>query len=232
VDAILGNKIFTHFDPQRIARLCENAGLFQRALENYTDLNDIKRTLSMNAHAINAEWLITTYFSTLSVNDLMESLKAMMSANLRQNIRLCVQVSIKFSEQLTPKALIELYESFKCDEGIFYYLGTVIATSQDEDVNFKYTQAACKLGKMKDVERVCKECKYIDGERVKNLLKEESMNNLLKLEQNGDVSLSLNIWDTNRYLTMKLSKLLLIKSFEFYQKKNRKTDSLRNTLPF
>jgi len=42
-DAILANEMFTHYDRIRIAQLCEKAGLSQRALEHYTDINDIKR---------------------------------------------------------------------------------------------------------------------------------------------------------------------------------------------
>lgn len=44
-DAILGNEMFTHYDRPRIANLCERAGLLQRALEHYEDINDIKRAI-------------------------------------------------------------------------------------------------------------------------------------------------------------------------------------------
>ena len=44
-DAILGNEMFTYYDRPRIANLCERAGLLQRALEHYEDINDIKRAI-------------------------------------------------------------------------------------------------------------------------------------------------------------------------------------------
>lgn len=44
-DAILGNQMFSHYDRPRIANLCEKAGLFQRALEHYEDIADIKRVV-------------------------------------------------------------------------------------------------------------------------------------------------------------------------------------------
>lgn len=53
-DAILGNQMFTHYDRAHIAQLCEKAGLLQRALEHYTDLFDIKRTL-VHTHLLNPE---------------------------------------------------------------------------------------------------------------------------------------------------------------------------------
>lgn len=49
-DAILGNKMFNHYDRAHIGQLCEKAGLLQRALEHFTDLYDIKRTVVHTAH--------------------------------------------------------------------------------------------------------------------------------------------------------------------------------------
>ncbi len=53
-DAILGNNMFTHYDRPHIAQLCEKAGLLQRALEHYTDLYDIKRTV-VHTHLLNPD---------------------------------------------------------------------------------------------------------------------------------------------------------------------------------
>jgi clathrin heavy chain len=53
-DAILANEMFTHYDRNRIATLCEKAGLYQRALEHYTDINDIKRVMT-HTQLINPE---------------------------------------------------------------------------------------------------------------------------------------------------------------------------------
>jgi clathrin heavy chain len=44
-DAILGNDMFSHYDRVRIAQLCEQAGLSQRALEHYDEPEAIKRVL-------------------------------------------------------------------------------------------------------------------------------------------------------------------------------------------
>lgn len=114
-DAILGNNMFTHYDRAHIAQLCEKAGLLQRALEHYTDLYDIKRAV-VHTHLLPAEWLVN-FFGTLSVEDSLECLKAMLTANIRQNLQICVQIATKYHEQLTTKALIDLFESFKSYEG-------------------------------------------------------------------------------------------------------------------
>ena len=63
-----------------------------------------------------------TYFGTLSVEDSLECLKAMLTANIRQNLQVCVQIASKYHEQLTTDSLIELFESFKSYEGELFIL--------------------------------------------------------------------------------------------------------------
>ena len=178
-DAILGNQMFTHYDKAHIAQLCEKAGLLQRALEHYTDLYDIKRAI-VHTHLLNAEWLVN-YFGSLSVEDSIECLKAMLTHNIRQNLQICVQVATKYHEQLSTAALIDLFESFKSYEGLFYFLGSIVNFSQDPEVHFKYIQAACKTGQIKEVERICRESNCYNAERVKNFLKEAKLTDQLPL---------------------------------------------------
>lgn len=178
-DAILGNNMFTHYDRPHVAQLCEKAGLLQRALEHYTDLYDIKRAV-VHTHLLAADWLVN-FFGTLSVEDSLECLKAMLTANMRQNLQICVQIATKYHEQLTTKALIDLFESFKTYEGLFYFLGSIVNFSQDQEVHFKYIQAACKTGQIKEVERICRESNCYNAERVKNFLKEAKLQDQLPL---------------------------------------------------
>ncbi|KAG9348508.1 hypothetical protein JZ751_002244 [Albula glossodonta] len=135
--------------------------LLQRALEHYTDLYDIKRAV-VHTHLLNPEWLVN-FFGSLSVEDSLECLRAMLSANIRQNLQICVQVASKYHEQLSTQSLTELFES------------------QDPEVHFKYIQAACKTGQIKEVERICRESNCYDPERVKNFLKEAKLTDQLPL---------------------------------------------------
>lgn len=66
----------------------------------------------------------------------------MLQANIRQNLQICVQIATKYHEQLTTKSLIELFESFKTYEGLFYFLGSIVNFSQDSEVHFKYIQVS------------------------------------------------------------------------------------------
>ncbi|KAA0189973.1 hypothetical protein HAZT_HAZT008690 [Hyalella azteca] len=178
-DAILGNQMFTHYDRAHIAQLCEKAGLLQRALEHYTDMYDIKRAV-VHTHLLNSEWLVN-FFGSLSVEDSLECLKAMLTANLRQNLQIVVQIATKYHEQLSTNALIDVFESFKSFEGLFYFLGSIVNFSQEPEVHFKYIQAACKTGQIKEVERICRESNCYNPERVKNFLKEAKLTDQLPL---------------------------------------------------
>ena len=63
------------------------------------------------------------------------------------------------------------YNTKSSISGLFYFLGSIVNFSQDQDVHFKYIQAACKTGQIKEVERICRESNCYDPERVKNFLK-------------------------------------------------------------
>jgi clathrin heavy chain len=124
---------------------------------------------------------VITYFGKLSVEQSVEVMREMLAANLRQNLQIVIQIATKYSEQLTPTALINLFESFKSFEGLYYYLGSIVNFSQEPEVHFKYIQAACRTGQLKEVERICRESNCYDPERVKNFLKEAKLNDQLPL---------------------------------------------------
>jgi hypothetical protein len=69
----------------------------------------------------------------------------MLQANIRQNLQIVVQIASKYCEQLTTQALIDLFESFKSYEGLFYFLGSIVNFSQDSEVHFKYIQVLGRL---------------------------------------------------------------------------------------
>ncbi|ORY97188.1 hypothetical protein BCR43DRAFT_489386 [Syncephalastrum racemosum] len=178
-DAILGTGMLSHYDRVAIGNLCEKAGLYQRALEHYTDIHDIKRVIPYT-HLMNADWLVN-YFGNLSVDQTLECLREMLSNNPRQNMQIVVQIAIKYSELLQPHNLIDLFEQYKSNEGLYYYLGSIVNVSQDPLVHFKYIQAACRSGNIREAERICRESNYYDAEKVKNFLKEAKLSDQLPL---------------------------------------------------
>lgn len=181
-DAILGNEMFTHYDRLVVAKLAENAGLVQRALEHYTEPEDVRRLMRQAAHSIGsasgsggatpltAEWLVS-YFGRLSVETSMACLEELLDQG---QISVAVQVATRYTEQLGASRLIRLFESHGTPEGIYYYLGSVVHVSQDPEVHFKYIQAAARTGQVREVERMCRESAYFDAERVKAYLRDEA----------------------------------------------------------
>ncbi|OXV07385.1 hypothetical protein Egran_04850 [Elaphomyces granulatus] len=178
-DAILGNEIFTYYDKDRISRLCENAGLIQRALENTDDSASIKRNI-VRTDKLNPEWLIN-YFGRLSVEQSVECMDEMLRINIRQNLQAVVQIATKFSDLLGPNRLIDLFEKYKTAEGLYYYLGSIVNLSEDSEVHFKYIEAATLMGQTTEVERICRESNYYNPEKVKNFLKEAKLTEQLPL---------------------------------------------------
>ena len=178
-DAIMGNGQLTHYDRAAIAALCEKAGLFQRALEHYTDIFDIKRAI-VHTHLLKPEFLVT-FFGTLEPEDALQCLNEMLKQNIRQNLQICVQVASKYHEQLGAEKLCGMFESFKSFEGLYYFLGAIVNFSTDPDVHFKYIEAACKTGQYKEVERICRESSSYDPEKVRNFLKDAKLQDQLPL---------------------------------------------------
>lgn len=172
-DAIMGNNIFTQYDKPTIASLAEKAGLYQRALENYTDIKDIKRCI-IHSNALPIDWLVA-YFGKLNVEQTLACLKALMDDNLQGNIQIVIQVATKYSDLLGSQVLIKLFEEYRATEGLYYYLASLVNLTEDKDVVFKYIQAAAKMGQYKEVERVVRSNNIYDPEKVKNFLKDAKL---------------------------------------------------------
>ncbi|GFH26882.1 clathrin heavy chain-like, partial [Haematococcus lacustris] len=127
-DAILANNTLTHYDRPRVAQLCEKAGLYMQALQHYTDLPDIKRTI-VNTHAIDPQSLVQ-YFGTLSREWALECLKELLVSNQQQNLQLVVNIAKEYTEQLSSAKVVEMFESQASYHGLYFYLGSRIAFSE------------------------------------------------------------------------------------------------------
>mmetsp|Transcript_16634 Transcript_16634/g.24631 ORF Transcript_16634/g.24631 Transcript_16634/m.24631 type:complete len:1761 (+) Transcript_16634:142-5424(+) len=167
-DAILANEMFSHYDRNHIAKLCENAGLYQRALEHYQTPGDIKRLMTF-APTMNSDFIVN-FFGNLSRETSIEVMKEMLGKNMRQNLSIVVQIATKFNDQIGTDNLIGLLESFKSYEGLFYYLGGIVNFSQEPIAHFKYIEAAAKMQQFKEVERVCRDSTVYNPEQVKKFL--------------------------------------------------------------
>lgn len=53
---------------------------------------------------------------------------------MQQNLQLVVQVAKEYTEQLGANKIIEMLETHKSYHGLYYYLGSSIAFSEDPEV--------------------------------------------------------------------------------------------------
>jgi len=167
-DAIMQNGILTQYDRAHVGKLCERAGMWQRAAEHYTEIDDIKRVFK-NSHQMNPEFVVE-YFGKLNKEQSISLLKDMMSRG-PANVKVCVEVAKKYHEELGSVDLIAVFEQNKATEGLYYYLGAIVNFSEDAIVHFKYIQASCMLGQFKEAERVCRDSNVYDADQVKEYLK-------------------------------------------------------------
>ncbi len=178
-DAILGNEMFTHYDRARVAQLCENSQLYQRALENSDDPAAIKRNI-VRTDKLNPEWLVN-YFGRMSLEQSLDCMNEMLKINIRQNLHAVYQIATKYSDLLGPHRLIELFEKYRTAEGLYYYLGSIVNLSEDPEVVFKYIEAATSMKQTTEVERICRDNNFYNPEKVKNFLKEAQLTEQLPL---------------------------------------------------
>lgn len=182
-DAIFASNMCHHYDKQSIAPLCEKAGLYQRALENYSDLKDYKRCIT-HVGALPMDWILQ-FFSNLSDRDMLSLLRTLMDSIDSQNkqtvLSIVVQVATRFSDIIGSTTLIKFFEEYKSDEGLYYFLSSIVNITDDPEVVYKYIQAAANSGNVKEVERIVRENNIYDGEKVKNFLKDANLDDQLPL---------------------------------------------------
>ena len=178
-EAMFAKGVFSHYDRARVAPLCEKAGLMQRALEHYSELPDIKRCLA-NTSMMSPDFVVG-FFATMVPEWGLECMRELLSNNLRGNLALVVQVATTHTEHYSVASIVELFESYRSNEGVFYYLASIVNTTEDGDLVFKYIESGSKMGQFEEVKRVCRESNVFDAEKVKAYLMEAKLSDQLPL---------------------------------------------------
>jgi clathrin heavy chain len=127
------------------------------------------------------EEFLLNYFGRLTVELALECLDEMLKVNIRQNLQAVINISKKYSDLFGPTKIIDLLEKYRTAEGLYFYLGGIVNITEDEEVTFKYIEAATKMGQLQEVERICRESNSINPEKVKNFLKEANLTEQLPL---------------------------------------------------
>ena len=205
VDAILSSDMLHHFDVHHIATLCERSSLYQRAMELYEDVAEIKRCMRyVAAQPTNHDYLVK-FFGGLSPEIGLSCLNELLQA--KQNESLVVNIATTYSEEMDAEELIKMFEAHKSVNGLFFFLSAVVNTSKNPQVHFKYIQAASQLGKLSEVERVCRDSTVYNPEEVRDFLIDAKLDDPRGLIQVCDRFGFIE--ELTRYLfTQKLSKFV------------------------
>lgn len=75
--------------------------------------------------------MISSFYNLTIVQELL-------NINMQQNLQLVVQVAKEYTEQLGANKIIELLETHRSYHGLYYYLGSSIAFSEDPEVKLTH----------------------------------------------------------------------------------------------
>lgn len=168
-ETILQTGKFTNFNKQRIAPLCEQKGLYLRALENYQDIKDIKRILMNNSMMVPPEYLKNFLVNTLPAEHIPAVLSDIIKFN--RNMKLAVEVAQATYTKVGIKDLVDIFEGANAYDAIFYFLGPLLDQTKDAKVYHKYLQACVRCNQLGELEKVIQNCEgYYDAEKVLELL--------------------------------------------------------------
>lgn len=120
VDAIFQMDIWNQYNRQQIAARCEQKGFFQRALENFTDIKDIRRVV-LNTQSLNPEWLVA-YLGKIQADWAIICLQELLRHN-RQNIQIVTNAAIQHHAKLGVPNCIKVFESASIFDGLYFFLG-------------------------------------------------------------------------------------------------------------
>lgn len=169
-DAILSQDVWHKFETGRIGILCERAGLFQHALELFTDLADVKRVIT-NTHVLNGEFIVH-YFATIAEGDRAEVMQELLRADARGNLRLCVTIAAKYTESMGgARTVMRIFDALKkAEDALFYYLRAIIDTTDEPEAHSRFIELACDRKDWAAAERVTRMSDHYDPVRIRDYI--------------------------------------------------------------
>lgn len=173
-ETILDLNVWKLYDRKKIGTLLEQRRLPQRALEHYTDPQDIRRVVLANsAGGINPEWLVK-FMSNQNAQVIIDLMKDLLRQN-RANTPLCLQLAIANNQKLGIMNVVQVFEALGIFNAIHAFLGSILQSVQDPEIYFKYIEAAARCGKSADIDLVIRETKYYDPIKVRDFLMEAKL---------------------------------------------------------
>ena len=72
----------------------------------------------------------------------------------RQSLQIVVNVAVQNLQKFGAGNIVKMLETVGSFDGIFFFLGTVINSTNDKEVHHKYIEAAAKCGQLRAIEDV------------------------------------------------------------------------------
>ena len=170
---ILESNAFSYYDKQKIAQICEKMGLFQVCLENYTDINDIKRII-VRSNAINPEYLVN-YLGRLPPENCLICMHELLRLNPMQNLNIVIEAAVRYAQRIPLNELVKLFEANGNYNGLYLFLNRIISTVNDPEVMYKYICAGVITNNLQEVQRVIKDYDRYDPEKVLEFFLEKKL---------------------------------------------------------
>ncbi|GIX64752.1 clathrin heavy chain, putative [Babesia caballi] len=183
-EMILQLKVLTHFDKPYIARLCEDAGMFELAVQHYGSSSDVKRILLKAGDKINRAVLEKT-LKEMPPEQSLEVLREMLDSSDVSKDHV-VSCALALHSHIGTMNVVQMFERAAPSDVLFSFLRALPVMSQgagaeksetNAELVFKFIQCCIDRGAFDDLERVCKDSNCYDGARVKDLLKQSALPN-------------------------------------------------------
>lgn len=220
-ETIFQSRKFSHYNKNRLAPLSEQKGLYHRALENFTDLKDIKRVLINNSAHIQPEFMVSYMTNTLPSEHVPTVLTDLLKFN-RGNMQFVVGLAKKLTTKVEPLKLVEVFEAVGLYEGVFMLLQPILENVTDPDTLLKFVEAAIKCRQFADLEKFVKTYrgKY-DPEKVMQVMVDGKIQDpkslVILCDQNSYIKPMVRyLWENNfnKYIEMYVIRINPKKSGE------------------
>ncbi len=182
-NAMLEAQMFSQYDRNVIAGLCESSGLYQRALEHYSQPADMIRVLS-GVTDVDTDWLVGYILKSdlITSESLMNILVGLLDLDLNRFLGLVTKVAVKTTPtKVSPVSIIELYLERDLHEALYLYLGAILNVAPEPAVFLAYIQSAVRTHHLKELEKVCREGSNIEPDAAIKFLEESNLEDPLPL---------------------------------------------------
>ncbi|GCA62156.1 clathrin, heavy chain [Kipferlia bialata] len=177
-NAIISKRRLVHFDRKLIAEMCEEAQLFERALELYSAPADLVR-VAVNTSHIGIEFF-ETWAGTQEPEAVVAVCKEMLAVNTTANLNHVIKACIKLGANSSAE-IMRMFLKYDSQEALFYYLGSIVDLSEEPEVHYRYLEACSYTGNTRELERICRESQFLEGDRARDFLLDASLPDLAPL---------------------------------------------------